>query len=150
MEINPTDREILVEEAQTLAATVQDPARRAQYIQLEEALKIGTVPEELSNTFESLLLLGLKTGRIRRVHGPQAESALLHLFQKTPRGSAVARAITQLNQALEQLKGQVVDGITFTPRLPGAYALSIETAEYRLSLEIQEEGIWLKEVGIEV
>ncbi len=149
MEIGLAEREVLIEEARALGATVQDPSRREQYAQLQAALETGAVSDDLG-LLENLLALSLRTGRIRRLYGPEAETALLRLFQKTPRGSSIAQTLTQLNQALEQLKGQVIDGIAFTPRLPGTYGLSIETGEYRLNLEIQEEGIWLKDVGIEV
>ena len=99
---------------------------------------------------ESLLTLELRTGRARKVHGPMAESALLRLYGRTPTGTELSNNATQVNKALAALEGQTIEKIAFAPKGPGVFTLELESSEYRVHLEIREEGIWLKEVGLDL
>ncbi len=149
MELNKNERELLAEEAEALIEQVREP-QRGKYVALREALKQSPFPDELAPTLESLLTLELRTGRARKMHGPMAESALVRLYGRTPTGTELSKNAGQVNKALAALEGQTIEQIAFTPKGPGAYSLELETSEYRVQLEIREEGIWVKEVGLDL
>lgn len=150
MEFSNDERELLLEETQALIGQVHEPARRAKYEQLHSALETEQLAEPALAALESVLALGLRTGRVRKIHGPMAESTFLRLYQKTPTGSALIQSTAQVNRALTALEGQTLEKISFAPKGPGVFTLDLDTAEYRLHLEIREEGIWLKEVGVDL
>lgn len=149
MEINNHERELLLEETDALIEQVREP-QRARYLELREALETDAVAEDAIGTLENLLALELRTGRVRKIHGPMAESTFLRLYQKTPTGSALQQSTTQVNRALDALQGQTLEHIAFAPKGPGVFTLDLETTEYRVHLEIREEGIWVKEVGLDL
>src|SRR5581483_8419872 len=149
MELNASERELLLEETQALIEQVREP-QRAQYVELREALKTDALGEASVGALENLLALELRTGRVRKIHGPMAESAFMRLYQKTPTGSALGKSTAQVNQALTALKGQTLEHIAFAPKSPGVFTLDLETEEYRVHLEIREEGVWLREVGVDL
>ncbi len=150
MEISLNDRELLTQETEALLGQVHDPHKRAQYTALHDALQTGDVSDASLGALESLLTLGLRTGRVRKIHGPQAESAFLRLYQKLPIGSALTQSTNQVNRALAALEGQTLEKISFAPKGPGIFTLALDTEEYRVNLEIREEGVWLKEVGLDL
>lgn len=149
MEINALERELLLEETDALIAQVREP-QRTRYVELREALAGNSLEEASVPALENLLALELRTGRARKIHGPMAESTLLRLYQKTPTGSELQKSTTTVNKALAALEGQTLEHIAFAPKGPGAFTLDLETAEYRVHLEIREEGIWVKEVGLDL
>ncbi len=149
MEINSHERELLLEETNALIETVREP-QRARYADLRDALETNSVADENVGALENLLALELRTGRARKIHGPMVESTFLRLYQKTPTGSELQESTTQVNNALAALQGQTLEHIAFAPKGPGRFTLDLETTEYRVHLEIREEGIWLKEVGLDL
>ncbi len=150
MDIDPTQRELLIEETRALLNNLKDADSRARYTGLLSALEAGSVPEPLLDALGNLLELGLQTGRLRSRYTAEGEQALLRLFHKTPRGAAAIKAIQETNQALEKLSGHVLQGITFNTRVPGVYTLSLETDQGHFTLRIQREGVWLENVEIEM
>ena len=58
--------------------------------------------------------------------------------------------MSETNEALASLKGQVLDTVSFTPNTPGAYRLLIDTEACRVDLEITRQGVSVKgvEIGI--
>lgn len=149
MDINSHERELLLEETDALLEQVREP-QRARYVGLREALETNEWAGDAENALEALLALELKTGRVRKIHGPMAESAFLRLYQKTPNGSELQKSTTQVNHALAALRGQTLEQIAFAPKGPGVYSLDLDTEEYHVHLEIRDEGIWLREVGLDV
>ena len=149
MEINRLERELLLEETDALIGQVREP-QRARYVELRKALAGEALEESAVGALENLLALELRTGRARKIHGPMAESTLLRLYQKTPTGSELQKSTATVNKALAALEGQTLEQIAFAPKGPGVYTLDVETAEYRVHLEIREEGIWVKEVGLDL
>ncbi len=150
MQIDPAIQARLIEETRALLGRLQDPESQAQYTALLSAIEAGDIPDSLMEALGRLLELGLQTGRFHRVHGPYVEAALAQLYHQTPRGAAIVQATREANRALELLRGHTIEAITFTPRGPGHYRLVIETDQCRLTLETSQEGIWVKDIGIEV
>ncbi|MFN8473530.1 MAG: hypothetical protein U0822_15175 [Anaerolineae bacterium] len=149
MDIGAIEQELLIEEAHTLAGAVQDPRVRGRYERLEAALGTGSVNGAELTTLENLLELGLQTGRLRKRYTAEGEQALLRLFQKTPRGIAVAAATGEVNHALAALQGQTLTGVAFTSRAPGVYGLTLDTDQGHFSLRIHPEGITLDTVELD-
>ena len=149
MDIGPIERELLIEEARTLAGAVQDERVRRHYERLAAALEDGRVDGADLTMLENLLELGLQTGRLRKRYTAEGEQALLRLFHKTPRGIAVMAATGEVNQALAALQGQTLTGLAFTSRAPGVYGLTLDTDGGHFSLCIHPEGITLDTVELD-
>jgi hypothetical protein len=150
LSVTDTDKELLLEEIQVFADSLREAGVRARYTGLWQAVAAGEVPDDLVDPLERFLEIGLQTGRFRRIHGPPAEQALLRLFRKTRAGAAIAQATNEVNQALETLRGHVIEEMVFTPQGPGVYRLVIDTDQCQVTLEIDREGVWMKNVGIGV
>jgi hypothetical protein len=146
--IDESAREILLLEAAALREAVADPAARAGYAELARAIAGGEIGDVLLPRLERLLELGLRTGRVRRVHGPHAEAAVTRVFLATPGGQALGAALAGVNEALQALRGRQLDGIAFSAKGPGAYALTIDTPTAKVTLEIGGEGVAVKEVNV--
>ncbi len=108
----------------------------------------GGVEEELLGRLEQILEMTLQTGRVRRVHGAESEQALLRLFHQTPRGAASRRATEAVNRTLATLAGQTLETMLFTTRGPGVYRLGLETANCKLTLEIDRHGITVESLEV--
>lgn len=141
-------REVLAAEAAALRDTIADPQARDGYLALAAAVADGEVEDALVPSLERLLDLGLRTGRVRRVHGPLAESAVARVYQATPAGRALTAALAQVNAALAALRGQPLERLTFTARGPGAYTLGIDTPAAGLTLDVGPTGVAVRDVSV--
>jgi len=141
-------RSILAAEAAALRDTIADPELRDGYLALAAAVADGQVDDDLVTALERLLDLGLRTGRVRRLHGPHAESAIARVFNATPAGQGLAAALAELNTALVALQGQPLHRLTFAARGPGSYTLSIETPAAGLTFDIGPGGVALRDVSV--
>lgn len=150
LKIGEMEREILEEEVATFVESLRDPAARERYVPLEEAVRAGQVDEALLEPLERVLEIALQTGRVRRIHGPQAELALLQLFRRTGRGAAIRQAAETVNQALKVLEGHVIRQVSITPRTPGSYRLVIDTDRARLAVEMGAEGVRVENVAVDL
>ncbi|MFQ5854328.1 MAG: hypothetical protein ACE5LU_01605 [Anaerolineae bacterium] len=146
--IGEVEREVLCEELEVFAESVRDTEARTRYTALRQAVGAGQVDEPLIEPLEQVLEIVLHTGRVRRIHGPQTEQALLRLFHQTGRGSTICAATQAANRSLAALKGQVIHEMAFTARTPGDYRLVIDTDRCRLTLEIDREGVWLENAAV--
>lgn len=141
-------REALAIEAAALRDAVADPAARAGYDELARALAEGAVAERLEPPLERLLELTLRTGRIRRLHGPHAEAAAIRVYQATPAGRAAGAALAEVNAALGALGGRMLERLTFSAKAPGTYMLTLGTPGARLTLEIGPDGVAVRELDV--
>jgi hypothetical protein len=141
-------REALALEAAALSEAVVDPETSAGYADLSRALVAGEVAEPLLPPLERLLELTLRSGRVRRLHGPHAEAAAVRLYQATPAGRELGSVLSEVNTALAALRGRELEGITFASKGPGAYGLAIRTADAQVSLEIGPEGVAVRDVSV--
>lgn len=146
--LDAAQSEAVLVEIEALSASLP-PEARARYAELARAIAAGEVEEDLLPRLTEVLDLSLGTGRARRVHGAEGEQALLRLFRQTPRGVALARTVEGANRALSALSGQVIQGLTFNPRAPGAFRLEIATDTCQVTLEIDRSGVTVDSVGVE-
>lgn len=148
LNVDALQREPLLEEIGALGTTVQDPQARERYAALARSVEAGAVEPGLLRSLEGLLEMLLQTGRARRVHGPEAERALLRLFHLTPGGSAARRATEAVNEALQGLAGQTLENLLITVQGPGVYRLGLSTDRCRLTLEIDRHGVSLESLEV--
>ena len=141
-------REALALEAAALRDAVADPAAHAGYDELARALAEGAVAERLEPPLERLLELTLRTGRVRRLHGPHAEAAAIRLYQTTPAGRAIGAGLAEVNAALGAVRGRMLERLAFSAKVPGTYLLALSTPGAKLTLEIGPDGVSVRELGV--
>jgi len=109
------------------------------------------VPAALIPRLTAIVEICLSGDRIRRTSGPGAHLALSALFQKTPRGKALAAQVSSLNAALAQLKDQPLAEISAAQRGPGIYSLTLGTPACRIVIRFEADGVRVEslEVGSE-
>lgn len=148
LSLDTVQREILLEELATMVVQLRGPSAREPYEELAGAVDEGAVGEDLLGHLESFLEMLLQTGRVRKIHGAEAEQALLRLFHQTPRGSAARRSTQSVNAALASLGGQAIESMLFTVQGPGVYRLGIATDHCRLTLEIDRHGVTVESLEV--
>src|SRR5690349_12125590 len=131
MRLLEDEQQVMLAEIDAVVPQLQSPESQAAYAELRAATEAGEVPDELLPPLERLVEIGLETGRIRQLHSAHGEMAASRLFQRTPRGRALKETCDRANEALEALEGQTVVGVSFAPRGPGAFTLSLETDQAR-------------------
>ncbi len=141
-------REALALEAVALRDAVGDPDAQAGYDALARAIADGAVADNLEPPLERLLELTLRTGRVRRLHGPHAEAAAIRLYQATPAGRAVGAALAEVNAALAAVRGRSIERLAFAAKGPGTYGLTLDTPGAKLSLEIGADGVAVRELSV--
>jgi hypothetical protein len=146
--LDPLQREVLFEELSTLVVSIRAPEVRASWEELAAAVDARSVAPELAGRLETILEMVLHTGRVRRMHGAEAEQALLRLFHQTPRGSAARRALQAVNETLATLEGHSLQGMLFTVQGPGAFRLGLKTDRCSLTLEIDPHGVSVESLEI--
>ena len=67
--------EVALGEAQAVLALVQDTERRGRLADLVAAVQQGELGEGDAQALEEIIELGLSTGRIRGLYGPEGEQA---------------------------------------------------------------------------
>jgi hypothetical protein len=115
------------------ADALGDPGSRARYTQLADAASVGTVPPELVGPLEVMLDLLLQRAPT------DSEPILLSIFQRTPRGQALASAAREVNTALRALRGQRLEHLRLSAS-PGRHSLVLETDRVRITLAIDSAG----------
>ena len=100
-----------------------------------------------ADALAELLDLGLSTGRVRALYGPDGEQAAVALFRRLPLGRELARSASDLNDALTALAGRRVDRITVTAVGPGEYGVTISTDDYEIVLRLGRAGARLATIG---
>ncbi|HEX9943232.1 MAG TPA: hypothetical protein VGG03_14525 [Thermoanaerobaculia bacterium] len=148
LSLDAAQREVLLEEIETLAGSLRDPRLRGPYDELATAVADGEVGQDLLGRLERVLEITLETGRTRRVHGAESEQALLRLFHQTPGGAAARRTTQAVNEALATLEGQALEGMLFTVQGPGVFRLGLRTDRCRLTLEIDRSGVSVESLEV--
>jgi len=116
--------EVALGEAQAVLALVQDAERRGRLADLVAAVQEGELGEDDAQALEEIIELGLSTGRIRGLYGPEGEQAALKTYRKLPRGKELAESTRDVTGALAALEGktrrvETGAGPTRTARPPG-------------------------------
>jgi len=141
IKLDRLQRDALLPQIDAFLAATSDPSARAAYSGLREAVEQLEVPEELGARLGAITEIAITSGRVRAAHGPGAELALWSLYQKTPKGKAIAASLTALNRALAELEGQPLEHAAAVARGPGGYALTLKTAECQLTIRFEPDGI---------
>ena len=148
LKLTAAEAELLGEEVATVARLHPDPAARERYAELASAIATGAVAEERLEQLTTILEIGLQSGRIRRVYGPDGEMALGRIYARTPRGAEVSQAAAAVTDALRALHGQVIDNLRITPLGPGAYSLLVDTRECQITVRLDRSGVRVDNVAL--
>jgi hypothetical protein len=140
-------QEVARAEAQAVLAMVQDEGRRGKLADLVAAIDEGEVEDADADALAELLELGLQTGRVRAVYGPEGEQAALSLFRRLPLGKELSESTRELNAALEALEGKTLERVSLTAVGPGEYGVTISTEDYEIVLRLGRAGARLATIG---
>ena len=140
-------QEVARAEAQAVLAMVQDENRRGKLADLVAAIDEGEVENTDADALAELLELGLQTGRVRAVYGPEGEQAALSLFRRLPLGKELTESTRELNAALEALEGKTLERVSVTAVGPGEYGVTISTEDYEIVLRLGRAGARLATIG---
>ncbi len=148
IEVSGTESELALAETRAVLAAAVSEGYREQLRELEEALAEGLLDDHQALTLEPILELALQAGRIRGIYGPPGETTALRLYRKLPRGVALQQSAREVSEALTSLQGHTLEGATLTAVGPGAYTLSVATAEGRLSVKLDRQGARITSVEV--
>ena len=140
--------DVALGEAQAVLALVQDEDRRGRVADLVAAIQAGELGEEEAQALDEILGLGLSTGRIRAVYGPEGEQAALKTYRKLPRGRELAGSAHEVSAALAALDGRTLAGVTVTSGGPGAWIVTVATDSLELSVRLDGAGARVHAVGV--
>jgi hypothetical protein len=140
--------EVALGEAQAVLALVQDTERRGRLADLVAAVEDGELGEDEAQALEEIIELGLSTGRIRGVYGPEGEQAALKTYRKLPRGRELSESTRDVTGALAALEGKMLEQVKVQSAGPGAYLLSIGVEGLELSIRLDRSGARLHSVGV--
>jgi hypothetical protein len=133
-------QEVALAEAQTVLALAQDETMRARLAELVGAVDEGIVDGDAAELLESVLELGLQTGRIRAYYGPGGEQAALTTLRKLPRGRLRSDSARDVTEALRSLEGKQLDAMKISAVAPGAFTLSIEADGFEATIRLDGTG----------
>ena len=139
--------EVARAEAQAVLAMVQDGDRRTRLADLVAAVDEGEIGADDAGPLAELLELGLQTGRIRSLYGPDGEQAALGLYRRLPAGRELTQSARDLNEALEALEGRTLERVTVNAVGPGEYGVTISTPDFELVLRLGKAGARLATIG---
>ncbi len=133
-------REVALAEAQTVQAMARDETMRGRLAELVAAVDDGEVGGEAAELLESVLELGLQTGRIRAYYGPGGEQAALSTLRKLPRGRLRTDTARDVSAALQALAGARIEAVKITAVAPGAFSLAIEADGVQAAVRLDATG----------
>jgi len=139
--------EVARAEAQAVLSMVQDEERRSRLADVVAAVDEGEVGGRDADALAELLELGLGTGRVRSVYGPEGEQAALALFRRLPLGRELTQSTRDLNKALGALAGRTIERIAVNAVGPGEYGVTISTDDYEIVLRLGRAGARLATIG---
>ncbi len=140
-------REVALAETQTVHSLARDETMRERLAELVAAVGDGDVEGDSAELLESVLELGLQTGRIRAYYGPGGEQAALATLRRLPRGRVRAESAREVSTALATLAGSPIDNVKIVAVAPGAFTLSIEAGGVQASVRLDGSGARLASLG---
>jgi len=140
--------EVALGEAQAVLAMVQDDERRGRLADLVAAVQEGELGDDEAQALEELIELGLSTGRIRSVYGPEGEQAALKTFRRLAGGRALSDSAKEVSSALGALEGRVLESVKVQSAGPGAYVVSVAVEGLELSVKLDRAGARIHSVGV--
>jgi hypothetical protein len=140
--------EVALGEAQAVLALVSDGERRGRLADLVAAVQDGELDDDTAQALEELIELGLSTGRIRSVYGPEGEQAALKTFRRLPGGRALSESAAEVSTALAALEGRTLESVKVQSAGPGAYVVSVAVEGLELSVKLDRAGARIHSVGV--
>jgi hypothetical protein len=139
--------EVARAEAQAVLARVVDEGRRLKLADVVAAIDDGVVEGPDADALAELLELGLSTGRVRAVYGPEGEQAALGLFRRLPLGKELAETTRELNEALSALEGRTIEKVAVSVVGPGEYGVTVSTEDFEIVLRLGKAGARVATIG---
>jgi hypothetical protein len=140
--------EVALGEAQAVLSHVMDPERRGRLADLVAAVQDGELGDDEAQALEELIELGLQTGRIRSVYGPEGEQAALKTYRRLPGGRALVDTATEVTEALAALEGKTLEDVKIQFTGPGSYLLTLGVEGLELSVRLDRAGARVHSVGV--
>jgi hypothetical protein len=140
--------DVALGEAQAVLALVGDAERRGRLGDLIAAVQEGELGEDEAESLEELLELGLQSGRIRSVYGPEGEQAALKTYRRLPGGRALADSAADVTDALSSLEGRTLEQVKVQSTGPGSYLVVIGVEGLELSVRLDRAGARVHSVGV--
>ncbi|HKT45370.1 MAG TPA: hypothetical protein VJQ85_11260 [Gaiellaceae bacterium] len=140
--------EVALGEAQAVLAAVRSPERRARLADLVAAVQDGELGDDEAQALEELIELGLATGRIRSVYGPEGEQAALKTYRRLPGGRELADGAHDVTGALAALEGKTLERVSVQATGPGAFVVSIGVEGLELTVKLDRAGARIHSVGV--
>lgn len=141
-------RDLLAPRIEAFLAAARGVEAREPYLALREAVETLNVPQALLDRLGAIVEVLIASAQVRAAHGPGAELALWSLYQKTPRGQTIANSVAAMNAALKRLEGQPLQFLNVVARAPGAYALTLGSAECQMILRFEAAGVRIESVEV--
>jgi hypothetical protein len=140
--------EVALGEAQAVLALVQDEERRGRLADLVAAVQDGELGEDDAQALEELIELGLSSGRIRSIYGPEGEQAALKTFRRLPGGRALADSAGEVTEALSALEGKQLEKVQVQSTGPGSFLVTLGVDGLELSVRLDRAGARVHSVGV--
>jgi len=144
MKLRPEEVEVARAETQAVFALAGDPEYRDELAGL-----LASLDDEVDDfaALQSVVELGLQTGRIRALYGPGGEQAALRLYRRLPNGSEARASADAVSEALTSLRGRALDSIRVDAVGPGAFTLTVAVDGAEVSVRLDRAGARVSSVG---
>lgn len=140
-------REVALAEAQTVLALAQNDELRSRLAELVSDVDDGAVGEGSFELLESVLELGLQTGRVRAYYGPGGQQAAVSTLRRLPKGRERSDSAREVTAALQALNGHQIDAVKIVAVAPGSFTLTIEAGGVEASVRLDQNGARLVSLG---
>jgi hypothetical protein len=140
--------EVALAEAQAVLALVQDPERRGRLADLVAAVQEGELGDDEAQALEELIELGLTSGRIRSIYGPEGEQAVLKTYRRLPGGRALGESAAEVSEALSALEGKTLEHVKVQSTGPGSFLVTLGVEGLELSVRLDRAGARIHTVGV--
>ena len=140
--------EVALGEAQAVLALVHDGERRGRLADLVAAVQDGELGDDEAQALEELIELGLASGRIRSVYGPEGEQAALKTYRRLPGGRALAESADEVTEALSSLEGKLLEQVKVQSTGPGSFLVTLGVDGLELSVRLDRAGARVHSVGV--
>jgi hypothetical protein len=101
-----------------------------------------------AQALEELIELGLQSGRIRGIYGPEGEQAALKTYRRLPGGRALADSAAEVSDALAALEGKTLEQVKVQSTGPGSFLVTLGVDGLELSVRLDRAGARIHSVGV--
>lgn len=148
MKIHGDAAEVALGEAQAVLSHVLDPERRGRLGDLIAAVQAGELADDEAQALEEIIDLGLTSGRIRSVYGPEGEQAALKTYRRLPSGRALVDSAAEVTDALSALEGGTLEDVKVQCTGPGSFVVTLAADGLELSVKLDRAGARVHSVGV--